>query len=280
MSVVYVDNRQVHYEAVGRRGMPIIFLHSWIGSWRYWLPTMEHVSEKYRALAFDFWGYGDTSRASGIAPTVGSFTDQLLGFMDTMGIVRASVVGHGLGGMVAVKAAANHPDRFVKVMTVNTPFVGASLTNVARPGTLSRLMGRGAPHQVWTKHIRALTVDFDSILGDIVEDTEHIAEPVLNSVLESMLATDLRPELALIEVPLLAVYGERDALVGADQVKLLHDDHQVLQQALMLPKAHHFPFLNHANVFNRALMDYQESQGSPVELKTEWRRRVSQLEYI
>lgn len=56
MSAIHIDNRLVHYEVVGRRGAPMIFLHSWLGSWRYWLPTMEHVSERYRTFAIDFWG--------------------------------------------------------------------------------------------------------------------------------------------------------------------------------------------------------------------------------
>ncbi|MCL6543573.1 MAG: alpha/beta hydrolase, partial [Roseiflexus sp.] len=62
MSAIHIDNRLVHYEVVGRRGAPVIFLHSWLGSWRYWLPTMEHASERYRTFALDFWGFGESDR--------------------------------------------------------------------------------------------------------------------------------------------------------------------------------------------------------------------------
>ena len=48
MSIIVVDNQVVHYEVLGR-GRPVLFLHGWMGSWRYWFPTMEHVQRYYRA---------------------------------------------------------------------------------------------------------------------------------------------------------------------------------------------------------------------------------------
>ena len=40
MSVVLLDQQVVHYEVLGR-GRPLIFLHGWVGSWRYWIPVMQ-----------------------------------------------------------------------------------------------------------------------------------------------------------------------------------------------------------------------------------------------
>jgi pimeloyl-ACP methyl ester carboxylesterase len=94
------------------------------------------------------------------------------------------------------------------------------------------------------------------------------------------LESDLRADLARLAVPLLAVFGEKDTIVSAEQARHLREDHSVLQQVIRLPKSSHFPFLDQPNVFNRLLMDYQASAGTQVEIKTEWRRRVSQLEYI
>ena len=62
MSATHLNNRLVHYEVVGRRGQPVIFLHSWLGSWRYWLPTMDAISDRYRSYALDFWGFGESDR--------------------------------------------------------------------------------------------------------------------------------------------------------------------------------------------------------------------------
>ena len=89
MSAIHLNNRLVHYELVGRRGQPIIFLHSWLGSWRYWLPTMDHISERHRAYALDFWGFGESDRKDSDF-SVSEYVNMLFGFMDNMGL-RASI---------------------------------------------------------------------------------------------------------------------------------------------------------------------------------------------
>jgi pimeloyl-ACP methyl ester carboxylesterase len=279
VSAIYLDNRLLHYELVGRRGQPTLFLHSWLGSWRYWLPTMDHISERYRAYALDFWGFGESDRRDSLF-SLGEYSELLLAFMDNLGLQQVSLVGHGLGGMVAIRAAAEHPERFAKVMAVTTPFHGAQLQSVVKPGALSRIFGRSNPSNVWSRLVRQLNVDYPQVLNEIIEDTESLSENVVQRVIATVLEADLRADLARLEVPLLAVFGEKDAIVNADQARHLREDHSVLQQVIRLPKSSHFPFLDQPNVFNRLLMDYQASAGSEVEIKTEWRRRVSQLEYI
>ncbi|MFO7167168.1 MAG: alpha/beta hydrolase [Chloroflexota bacterium] len=279
MSAIYLDNRLVHYELIGRRGPPTLFLHSWLGSWRYWLPTMDHISERYRAYALDFWGFGESDRRESVF-SLAEYVQLLLGFMDNLGLQKVTLVGHGLGGMVAVKAAVAHPDRFTKIMTVSTPFLGSQLQNVVKPGTFSRIFGRTSPSNIWSRLVRQLNVDYPQILNEIIEDTESLSENVVQQVLGVVLEADLRADLAQLEVPLLAVFGEKDSIVSLEQTRYLQEEHSHLQQVIRLPKSNHFPFLDQPNVFNRLLMDYQASAGTQVEIKTEWRRRVSQLEYI
>ena len=72
----------------------------------------------------------------------------------------------------------------------------------------------------------------------------------------------------------------RDQIVSAEQANYLQAEHRYVQQVLTLPRANHFPFLDQPNVFSRMLLDFLASDGTPVEIKAEWRRRVSQLAYI
>ncbi len=279
VSAIHLDNRLVHFEVVGRRGQPIIFLHSWLGSWRYWLPTMDHISDRYRAYALDFWGFGESDR-NGSAFSLSEYVDMLYRFMDHLGLKQASLVGHGLGGMVAIRAANEQPQRFLKIMAVNTPILGEQIVGVVRAGALSRLFGRSNPTNIWAKLVRQLDVDYPQILEEIIEDTESLSEDVVQRVIESIRDTDLRPDLAHLEIELLAVYGERDSIVNHDQAGFLREDHGYLQQVIKLPRSNHFPFLDQPNIFNRMLLDFMASKGTPVEIKAEWRRRVSQLEYL
>lgn len=279
MSAIHLDDRLVHYEVIGRRGAPVIFLHSWLGSWRYWLPTMEHASERYRTFALDFWGFGESDRKEGHF-SLDEYVTLVLAFMDQLGIARVSLVGHGLGGMVAVRIASQHPERISRLMAVSMPVQGMQIQSHIKPGALSRIFGRSAPSNVWTRLVRQLHVDYPQILNEIIEDTDSLSEMVVQRVMASVVETDLRADLERLEAPLLAVFGEKDTIVTPDQARFLNADHSSLQQVIKLPRSNHFPFLDQPNTFNRLLMDFQASSGTQVEIKTEWRRRVSQLEYI
>lgn len=285
MSAIYLDNRLVHYEVFGR-GQPIIFLHSWLGSWRYWVSTMDVMSDRYRAFALDFWGFGDSDHGNGRGYSVDTYVHMLVRFMDELGIVKANLVGHGLGGMVAIAAAKSHPDRVIKLVTVSTPLMGEIMRDVYRGassggGGFARLLGRGKGSNVWSKVVRQLPIDDNEIQQELYEDTDRISEQVVEAVQQSVVSTNLQATLSTLnDVPMLAVYGEKDSLVPHDHATFLKEREDLPHQVVVLPRANHFPFLDDSTTFTRLLRDYLVSNGSPVEIKEQWRRRVSQREYL
>ena len=66
MSAIVIKEGLVHYEVIGR-GQPLIFIHGWLGSWRYWVPAMEQMSARHRTYALDLWGFGDSDKLYGSA---------------------------------------------------------------------------------------------------------------------------------------------------------------------------------------------------------------------
>jgi len=119
MSAITVDYDLVHYEVLGR-GRPVILVHGWLGSWRYWIPAMQQISVKYRTYALDLWGFGE----SGKDPRRYAFDAQvrlLDHFMERMGIAKAALVGHGLGAAVVTRFALQAPDRVPRLMAVSPP---------------------------------------------------------------------------------------------------------------------------------------------------------------
>jgi len=119
MSAITIDNELVHYEVLGR-GRPVILLHGWLGSWRYWVPAMQHLSMKYRVYALDLWGFGDSARN----PSRYDFAAQVelvTEFMGRLGIVKAALVGHDLGAAIAAHLAVKHADRVPRLLTVCPP---------------------------------------------------------------------------------------------------------------------------------------------------------------
>ncbi len=280
MSALYLDNRLVHYEVFGR-GQPVIFLHSWVGSWRYWVSTMDQVAVRYRTYALDFWGFGESDRNHADC-SISVYANMLCRFMDDMGISRANLVGHGLGGMVAIRAAKDNPDRFIRLLLVSTPLQGAVINGATKGGTFSRLLGQNNPSSIWSKLIRQIPISDPEVQQELYEDTDSLSEEVLKNIQKSIFATDLRPVLKSLStnIPLLAAYGEKDSIVAPDHARFLNDSNELPHQLIVLRGASHFPFLDDPMTFSRMLLDFLISQGSPVEIKEHWRRRVNQREYL
>lgn len=280
MSALYLDNRLVHYEVFGR-GQPVIFLHSWVGSWRYWVSTMDQVAVRYRTYALDFWGFGESDRNHADC-SISVYADMLCRFMDDMGISRANLVGHGLGGMVAIRAAKDNPDRFIRLLLVSTPLQGAVINGATKGGTFSRLLGQNNPSSIWSKLIRQIPISDPEVQQELYEDTDSLSEEVVKNIQKSIFATDLRPVLKSLStnIPLLAAYGEKDSIVTPDHARFLNENNELPHQLIVLRGASHFPFLDDPMTFSRMLLDFLISQGSPVEIKEHWRRRVNQREYL
>ncbi len=119
MSAITIDGDLVHYEALGR-GKPVILVHGWLGSWRYWVPAMRQLAGKYRTYALDLWGFGDSARDVNRY----NFESQvalLAEFIEIMGIKKAALIGHDLGAAVVARYAAQHPDRVPRLMVIAPP---------------------------------------------------------------------------------------------------------------------------------------------------------------
>lgn len=131
MSAITINGDLVHYEVLGR-GRPVIFLHSWLGSWRYWIPTMQQLSVKYRTYALDLWGFGDSGR-NNIYYGIEGQAELLQNFMDRMGIPKAVFVGHGLGAAVLAYFATKPECREIvhRMFVISPPLFGRSFVQGA-----------------------------------------------------------------------------------------------------------------------------------------------------
>jgi pimeloyl-ACP methyl ester carboxylesterase len=260
MSAVVVGEGLIHYEAMGR-GRPLLFIHGWLGSWRYWVPAMEELSSRNRTYALDLWGFGDSDKLS-MYYNVESYVELLVGFLDKLGVWSVPVVGHTLGGLVALLFASQYPERVSQVMGVGVPLVGTDINR-----SLSGFSGNGEE----LERLVARRADFPEVS---VEARKADSAAVANSM-RSALAQDLRSVLAPLQVPVLLVYGGEDALIRPPEVEWLEDcDGRV--RPIHLGGVRHFPMLEERNKFNRLLMDFLDagSDLASLELKEEWQRRL------
>lgn len=256
----------------------MLFLHSWLGSWRTWMPTMEMIADRYRAIALDFWGFGDSPGRCQPA-SIDDYVDQVLSFVDGLGMLPPHLVGHGLGGVVAIRAVAAHPDRFGKVLVAGTPVIGALLQPVIKPSGIGRLLVRNGRNDLWVKLVRQAS-NGDAAFAEVVEDIEATSPTTLQGVIEEISSVDLRVSIRQLMQPLLAIYGGCDGLLTAEHGQQIDGAHGRFRQVLTFDKSGHFPFLDQSTQFNRALLEFLGGSDQAIELKEVWKRRVSQREFL
>ncbi len=119
MSAINTGGNLIHYEVLGR-GRPVILVHGWVGSWRYWIPTMQLLQNKYRVYALDLYGFGDSAKD----PTHYSLEHQIAlvdDFMRELGIPKAALMGHGLGALIAAEYARRYADRIPRLLLADAP---------------------------------------------------------------------------------------------------------------------------------------------------------------
>lgn len=265
MGVLVLDQQVIHYEVIGQ-GEPVLFLHGWMGSWRYWLPTMEAVAENFRTYSFDFWGFGDSDKDVE-AHTIGEYVDQVIRFLDGMGIARTHLVGHSMGGMVSLKTAIDHPERIVRVATAGAVIEGSSLAPLLRM-TANQLIARLFVRRpvvtgVWTRLMQNIRAGWSRWFQEVVDDSAKSSQDAVFRSVRSMLETDLRPELASLGVPALIIHGARDDIVNPDQAEIFQQIVVPCARVVVMPNCRHFPFMDDPETFHRTLIAFLQEGETP-----------------
>lgn len=130
----------MHYEKLGR-GRPVLLLHSWIGSWRYWVPLMQHLRNTYTIYTIDLLGFGDSAKTPQFY-SLDARVQMLDRFLDQLGIPKAAVIGHGLGGMVAVRFGLAYPTRIARLVLSSLPLFNPGDLEERVPAGTRRLLTR------------------------------------------------------------------------------------------------------------------------------------------
>jgi pimeloyl-ACP methyl ester carboxylesterase len=266
MSSIVTQHGILHYEAIGR-GQPIILLHGWINSWDVWRDCMIALagSRDYRVYALDFWGFGDSAKGNGNAALsfrMDSYVEMVRQFMDRLGIMESPLMGHSMGGTVALQFALSYPERTQKVAVVGSPIVGSTLNlflKIAGRNSLAGLVGRypqvfGPVSEQVTKLIMHIILAGDSaeVRKMIFRDWQRTTHESFFLSIADLRQTDLRNALPALKIPALGIYGVKDNIVSPDNAKLFtHTIHRA--EVAMMPHSRHFPMTDEPESFLNTL---------------------------
>lgn len=93
-------------------GVPVVLLHGYCGSRRYWSDVVPHLAGRYRVIAPDLRGHGASPAPEGIY-TMEELAADTVRLLDKLGIAKAYLFGHSLGGYVTLAFAELYPERLL-----------------------------------------------------------------------------------------------------------------------------------------------------------------------
>ena len=202
---------EVAYTEDGPADAPVVVLSNSLGATRgMWDPQVPALAERYRVVAYDTRGHGDSPSPAG-PWSLDDLVDDVVALLDRLGVQRAHVAGLSLGGMTALRLAAREParvDRLVALATSAKPDPQGFLDRAAaaRSGGTAPL----APTVV----SRWLTPGYAAEHPDLVARLEAMiagADDEGYALCCEVVATvDLREDLGRITAPTLVVSGAED----------------------------------------------------------------------
>ena len=219
---------------------------------------MAYLGAFYRTYALDFWGFGESgTKRSTYA--VKDFVSLVYQFMEQLGIVRAPLVGHSMGGTVSLMTAIQHPEQVQKVVVIGSPIAGFSLYFFPRVFGY-KTFGWLTYHNLWIyKGIyRVLSPVYskDKNWAQMMDrDVSRTSLEAFFSSIGSLRRTDLRPSLHSVQCPVMGMYGDKDIVVDPKQWKPLQDGVSKVHIE-RFHTAGHFIMLDEPIDFNQKLKNF------------------------
>jgi pimeloyl-ACP methyl ester carboxylesterase len=260
---------EIHYEDHGA-GQPVVLIHGYPLSGRAWdtqVPVL--LAAGHRVITYDRRGFGQSSQ-----PVVGydydTFAADLDRLLEHLDVREAVLVGHSMGsGEVVRYLAAYGSDRVARGVLVS-PIPPFLLQTSDNPGGVPQSLFDGfvqaaqSDMPAWMKGFLDSFYNFDILRGSLVSDQAYQASwniAVGASATAAVAciptwATDFRPDLDKIDVPMLVIHGDADQVLPLDKTaKLLPGLINDLQLVVIEGGPHAIPW-THADQVNAALLDF------------------------
>jgi pimeloyl-ACP methyl ester carboxylesterase len=274
----------------GGSGPVIMLVHGITGSSAHWAPLLPLLAERFTVIAPDLLGHGLSAKPRGDY-SLGAYAAGVRDLMIALGHSKATVVGHSLGGGIAMQFSYQFPERCERLVLVSSGGLGSEVSLVLRAAALP-----GAELVIpllASRRVRQLASGVGRLLGylrlkpgtDLAElatgmgslaDAEarqaflHTLRSVIDPRGQRVSATD---RLHLTEVmPSLVVWGERDPIIPVRHGVAAHEAMPGSRLEL-LPDAGHFPQLEEPHRLAAILTDFMDSS-EPAALQLEDMREL------
>lgn len=233
---VNVGSAAIAYQVAGA-GPPVVLVHGLAGSSRRWARNITHLAQSFRVYAVDLIGFGESR---GRCPfNLDEAASHLAIWMDSLGIARASIIGHSMGGFIGASFAADFPEQVERLTLVGA--VAVPLNRRYPWPTLGPVRG-------------LLDQTFDS-LSLLIADACKAGPVTIWKAARELGHANITAKLSSIRAPALVIWGEHDAIIPLQSGKQITG---ILPNAelVVIKDAGHNVMWERPEAFNQAVIDF------------------------
>jgi pimeloyl-ACP methyl ester carboxylesterase len=262
------DGHSTHYIEKGE-GEPVILIHGFLYDSYLWNKNIDPLADTFKVYAIDLWGFGYSTREP-LDYGYPLYADQLLKFMDTLDIQKASLIGQSMGGGTSIFFTVNHRDRVNKLILVDPagmpnplPLLG-KITNLPKVGEF--LIGMKSDFYrkmvLNTTFIHDKGVITESYLENVtrfhkIKGTSEVLLKILRKQFFHTLPDEVH-RLGEMDVPILIIFGRQDKAIPLERGEEMHN---ILRGSRLeiFENAGHCPHDEQSQKFNKLAVDFLSS---------------------
>jgi pimeloyl-ACP methyl ester carboxylesterase len=273
---ITLHGHKVCYREAGDKGPVLLLIHGITGNAKQWDDVMPLLAQRYRVIAPDLLGHGESAKPRGDY-SLGAYAAGIRDLLIALGHRRATVVGHSLGGGIAMQFVYEYPPFAERLVLVNSGGLGREVHLLLRAATLpgaeivlpliahGRVLGLGT---ALGAVVRRLGLQAGTDLAEMAKgyaslgDAEarqafvHTIRAVIDPGGQRVSATD---RLYLTDLlPSLILWGGNDPLIPVDHAEPAHRA-MPGSRLEIFDEAGHFPQLQEPVRFAHTLIDFIET---------------------
>ena len=264
MPKVKVSDIEMYYESIGE-GDPVVLVTGYGADLFAWALQAPELSQSYKVYMIDNRGVGDTDKPDG-PYTIKMMAGDVAGFFDAVGIERAHLVGHSMGGMIAQRFALDYPEKLRSLTLASTtcrPPKGSELMLMLWTDIIEKLGNEAFANNIiaWCFTHDFIDKQYDALLMMRQMMLAHFAEkPLLPGPFRSQCAAitsfDVADEINSIKVPTMVLVGREDILTPPKFSEKIAS--RIPGSTLNVIDGGHAYNQEVPSIFNQALLDFFE----------------------
>lgn len=258
---IVVDGLALRYRRLGNGQEQAVLIHGFGGDLNAWLFNHEELAAHRTVYALDLPGHGESSKHIRTG-TLADLTQVLGGFLDAVGLTKAHLAGHSMGGALVLEFALAHPERVHSVCLIASGGLGPEIDGEYIQGFIT-----ASRRKEMQRQIEKLFANPKSISRQLVEDVLKYkrldgVEAALRTIAAQFFpdgrqAIVRRDQLSSLSMPVLVIWGADDRILPKTHAEGLPDT----IRTEILAGSGHMVQMEEAPRVNRLIREFWDSQG-------------------